>query len=460
MHKTSAKHKSLLIMLGIFLSLVLLEIILRICGFALLSFQEHRNRSTLEKHNKYRILCLGESTTEMGDNNAYPQQLENILNEKQIETTFSVINKGIPATNTTTILSKLEENLNKYNPNLVITMMGVNDYGDTPRQIFLPNKTKTYFYESLRVFKLFKLLFMRAFQNFSFFKSQTENSPFNRSSKCIQNEEYFLKLADYYVFQGNPDKAIKILLKAIELYPDSVQAYSELGWYYVNQGKHNIAEKMLKKAIDLDPKTDEAYAILGRHYRNTKNFQDAEKLLLTAIKMNIDNIEIYNELAKCYWDQKKYSNTEEVLLETIKIAPDEADAYGLLAVSYLEQNKDNIAEIYFKKSKELRSKTLNKTTKMNYNKLQEIVIKRGIKLVCIQYPLRNINNLKLLFDNRDGIIFIDNEKIFKDAIANSSYWDYFRDLFATDFGHCTMKGNRLLAENIANVLLEEVFNIK
>jgi hypothetical protein len=30
-------------------------------------------------------------------------------------------------------------------------------------------------------------------------------------------------------------------------------------------------------------------------------------------------------------------------------------------------------------------------------------------------------------------------------------------MFAGDFGHCTDKGNRLLAENIATVILKEVF---
>jgi hypothetical protein len=31
-------------------------------------------------------------------------------------------------------------------------------------------------------------------------------------------------------------------------------------------------------------------------------------------------------------------------------------------------------------------------------------------------------------------------------------------MFAGDFGHCTVKGNTLLAQNIADVILREVFN--
>jgi hypothetical protein len=35
---------------------------------------------------------------------------------------------------------------------------------------------------------------------------------------------------------------------------------------------------------------------------------------------------------------------------------------------------------------------------------------------------------------------------------------YFVDMSGGDFGHCAPKGNRLLAENIANVILKEVFH--
>jgi len=72
-------------------------------------------------------MCLGESTTISVGNNAYPYQLEDILNRRNIGTKFSVINKGVPSVTTSYILENLPENLNKYKPDMVITMMGVND---------------------------------------------------------------------------------------------------------------------------------------------------------------------------------------------------------------------------------------------------------------------------------------------------------------------------------------------
>jgi hypothetical protein len=48
--------------------------------------------------------------------------------------------------------------------------------------------------------------------------------------------------------------------------------------------------------------------------------------------------------------------------------------------------------------------------------------------------------------------------VFKAALKTSSYKEYFMDMFEGDFGHCTRKGNKLLAENIAEVLIKEYFS--
>ncbi len=54
-------------------------------------------------------MCLGESTTALGGRYSYPRQLENVLNERNTGIKFSVINKGIAATDTTMIASLLEK---------------------------------------------------------------------------------------------------------------------------------------------------------------------------------------------------------------------------------------------------------------------------------------------------------------------------------------------------------------
>jgi hypothetical protein len=118
-----------------------------------------------------------------------------------------------------------------------------------------------------------------------------------------------------------------------------------------------------------------------------------------------------------------------------------------------------LASEYDKKAKELRLSYHLPVVTGNYRKLKTVLDKRGIVYVCMQYPMRSLEPLqRILKDSNQGIIFVDNEKVFKDAVSKEGYKTYFIDMFGGDFGHCTEKGNRLLAENIANVILKECFN--
>lgn len=115
MKEISIRQKIILSIFGLFLTVVLLEAGLRIGGFVYLSLQEYRNRISLKQKGRYRILCLGESTT-AGGKESYPGQLEEILNQQNTRMQFSVINKGMSGLTTGVIVAQLEDNLDKYTP--------------------------------------------------------------------------------------------------------------------------------------------------------------------------------------------------------------------------------------------------------------------------------------------------------------------------------------------------------
>ena len=96
----------------------------------------------------------------------------------------------------------------------------------------------------------------------------------------------------------------------------------------------------------------------------------------------------------------------------------------------------------------------------NYRKVKAILDNRGVRLVCVQDPLRSVEPLKRVFAGEPGVIFVDNESSFKEAVARESQRQYFRDMFAGDFGHCTEKGNFLLANHVSEVILENIKKAK
>jgi len=64
--------------------------------------------------------------------------------------------------------------------------------------------------------------------------------------------------------------------------------------------------------------------------------------------------------------------------------------------------------------------------------------------------MRSVEQLKRIFGQKaEGMIFVDNSENFKAAIDAKGNGEYFMDMFAGDFGHCTPQGNMLLAERAA-----------
>src|SRR3989338_6589577 len=81
MTQTTRKQKIALVFLGVFLTLVVLELILRVGGAAFFYLQEKTNRPSFQS-SEYRIMCIGESTTALGQESSYPSQLDEILNAR------------------------------------------------------------------------------------------------------------------------------------------------------------------------------------------------------------------------------------------------------------------------------------------------------------------------------------------------------------------------------------------
>jgi len=565
-------HKAILITLGLFFTVIILEAGLRLGGFIFLSLQEHRNKASIQRKGTYRIMCLGESTTA----GQYPVFLQEELDKHNTGIEFSVIDKGVIGIDTAFILDKLVSNIDTYNPDMVITMMGSNDlkYPHIPYGV-ITAEDKQPFLNSIRIYKLARLIWrdivitvrklnigkdkvQASFKKNTSQKQEPANQPLKLGR---QKNSAYVEQGLFYQDKGQLVQAEDSFKKAIELNPNSDWVYMELGWFYQSQGKFTQAEDLFKQVIQLNPQNDQAYGELGQLYQdrdkyieaedlykkaislNAKNykasvmlailyqnqskFTQAEDLLKTAILIKPENDYAYTELGRVYQSWGKYIEAEDLYKKAIELKPNSDWAYSELgwfyqsqgkftqvedlfkkAISlnlkndsaytglgqlYREQNKlieaeDSykkaiqlnpqndwayaslesiymetgdleLARQYGKKANELRLSYYAPTSAGNYHKLKDTLDKRGITYVCVQYPVRGIEPLKKIFQgDEEGIIFVDNERIFKDALIQGEYTDYFIDSFGGDFGHCTDKGNRLLAENIANTILKEVFD--
>jgi tetratricopeptide (TPR) repeat protein len=234
--------------------------------------------------------------------------------------------------------------------------------------------------------------------------------------------------------------------------------YIGLAWQLRDEGKWDNAEEMFKKAIKINPENCSAYQDLGMFYTSQRKYEEAKEMFKKAIEISPTYDWAYIELGSCYELLGQREKSEEMFKKAIEINPEGDKAYGGLARCYERQGKYMLAEECFSQLNKMRLEKYNPVTKRNYYKLIEIVTRMGIRLVCVQYPVRSIKPLeKMLEPYKKDIIFVDNEKLFKEALRLGSYDEYFEDSFAGDFGHCTKKGNELLADNIAKTISKSYF---
>ena len=151
---------------------------------------------------------------------------------------------------------------------------------------------------------------------------------------------------------------------------------------------------------------------------------DAQAVYQKALSENPQDLTVLNALVK--------------VCETLA-QPDKA-------LFYRGQHERLQAEVY-----QYRPQTIR-----NYRQVIAMTQARGADLIVMQYPLRKIDALKEVLGPSEKIIFVENVANFEEALKSAEYSELFIDRFAGNFGHCTGAGNRLLAENLAEVILKKL----
>lgn len=353
-----------LMLCGIIIFFILLEGALRSGGSILVVLHEYKNFKTLERKNSYRILCLGESTTYFGGEYSYPSQLERILNEKDLGMEFSVINKG-GIINTSVIVDELEKYIEKYKPDMIITMMGINDGGD------LVVYNKEHPIQSMRVYKLIKLIIKH-------FRSRTdvlhasfsaigpkikmdrkrkievmiENNEIDKAIKALedilQNDKdkkyvYYL-LGHCHRTKENYSTAMKYLKIAYNLEPDNRSAINDLGRCYEMTNQYEKAKVLYEESFRLYPIGLEENINLGNFYNLTGKYQEAIKYFDKVVSLKADHSSVYMGLWESYTGLNNIVKAKEMLKKNIEINPIDTGAFIELAWIYIRETNYGEAE--------------------------------------------------------------------------------------------------------------------
>ena len=520
---------------GTALALVALELGLRLVGLVWGAGHERRNQRDLDR-GEVTILSLGESSTALFGDDAYPRQLEEVLNERTTPERFCVYNEGQPGVDSFVIILRLEEWLRRYDPDIVTVMMGINDameFFASLRQFEAEPETRRW-YQRLKIFKLVMFLSLDIEDKR---REQYEEETFTQEAERLLSrrnqtrpERWYMQYGSLYRRHGHYSEARDIYAEFASEYPCAT-AYFRLGRIYRDLSDEEGEEDWFRRAVAEFPYDHTAYRGILRMLRRQGKLAEAERILLQQAEA-IPDVLSYLDLGNFYLGRIQLARAEEAFNESIAIEPTgyawsrlgmtleqmgraaDAEAAFVEAVAvdpcgeaHVELGrfllrlgrKEEAAEAYLKAvdmgegdwlfadyarhrrpprydttHSELASYyraegrddeayalldqiVSNQMTLDSYRTLTEAVLSRGSKLVVVQYPMRDASTLRLMVPPQQGVAFVDNEEDFQRAVGERGYNSVFTDAFAGDFGHCNRAGNRIIADNIADVILGEFF---
>lgn len=338
MAQTKLIHKTALVLLGVLITVVLLEAGLRLAGSVFFLRQQLVNRLTLGRDEAVRILCIGESTTALGDEFAYPRQLEKILNKRSPEHRFAVINKGVPGTNTGEILVNVEEYLDTYRPHVVLVMMGINDREQQDRMTESGSAGRPW-YAALRTANLLRWIATGI----------GERRFMKEAERALEAEDAdparLIGLAQHFRERRRFEMAEQLLRRAVELKPDYGPPHMELAEFYWDRERVDDILTVLETAADLDLRYERRLQVAD-FYRQLDKPAESEEACRKAIEQRPRDEEAYVRLAALHLSDNDPQGARAALDTFWPLAPPLDDGQFELAVyAFLDGEVEMAREI-------------------------------------------------------------------------------------------------------------------
>ncbi|HBA61963.1 MAG TPA: hypothetical protein DCZ92_14345 [Elusimicrobia bacterium] len=200
----------------------------------------------------YTVLCVGDSFTYGAGapaESSYPRQLENVLKERFPGQAFSVVNFGESGQNTAQLLDRLPQALDKVRPDAVILLSGLNNFWNYwgYRDDKGPRRPEAL--DRVRVARLAKLLWREVSRRAA---DRAARRKEERRLRCRGVPEHGLCIEKMKEFK-DIDGILEVCKTAVRKCPQDMDALKSVGFTYLNTFRPVEALEWLKKAADEDP---------------------------------------------------------------------------------------------------------------------------------------------------------------------------------------------------------------
>ena len=453
-------RRLLLASASLLLVLALVEVGLRAAGFVVGELQRAENMASLRAGAELVVLCIGESTTALGGANAYPRQLEEELRRRRPNLALSVVNGGTPRVATDRLLRDLPEQIARYQPHVVVTMMGIND-----DKWYADGGFGTGWLEGLRVATLIGL----GLEHLRARLLGPGDAPSPEAAPPwdpIRLESDAMQAVSGLIAAGEADAALEAVRAALERDAADLAHTALLDALVGRVPAREIeavraaAAATLRARLAADGDDGDARVALAYAHVMAGEPESARALLEAgpavpdgAQAMLLGRLAVMAERASRArrWDDAvRALQAGRGIAETAGSPSLGLDAQ--LAHVYERTGRDEEARTLREGIRAAHERSAPARTRSNYRALRDELARRGIEHVAVQYPMRPVGPLRAMLGGGPDVVVVDNEASFREAVRERGYWRVFSDQFAGDFGHLTRGGNALLARNVADAL--------
>lgn len=384
---------------------------------------ESRSGAADARRAGFRVLCLGDSMTAptLGtEDESWPSQLREILRLRHPGLEAAVLNKARPGASTAGIVAITPDYIDRYRPDVVISMMGVNDqrwFGIVAFDEPSPWR------RLLRRSRLASLA--RHLAEARAVRPPAEAAPAGMES-CMPLLREPPSLDDA---SGSACSALR------SRHPDSPVPYEALTNYHWKRGERDLAKRMAAAAYRRGSRQARTNFLLGivRHddpEAALAFFSGCADAARAEGRPSMQQLCAMHGAAMIHVAKGRLGLARESAMAGLAGDPDwRGDGFTVRAA---------------------RDETESAST-ANYRTLRELTRAGGLPLIAMQYPGWKTDSLRAALP-AEGVTFVDNKTDFDRRLARRPYAALFTDRFAGTWGHCTAEGNRIIAENAAEAL--------
>ena len=426
---------------------------------------------------RYTILCEGDSFTYGIGGRSFPQQLEQVLNERAGKRLFRAVNKGIPGLNTAMLADHLEAHYEQFRPQVAVVVIGENNSWNSirisdPDQAASPRLRWEKFLLFSRVYKFLKVMTigwdhetfhaadpseLDEVEQAAYYLTETEESiglpgPDGEETEGDDEDEAEPAGKDDSGFSGIPEESRKMYARATEnertgryeeaiadyeelarRHPGFVRAYTGLGAMYLRFNRFEEAIKNLEigAALPAVSETEAAYFQLGWAYKRFNKPQEAERAWRTGLKKFPASRQIFQALAKLYYEQGDIWTALALKTETPAVA--ENLLYRYLVRLEKKHGRANMKAL------------VSRSFLGDMRRIASLGKKYGVKTILSSYPDHAYPEVETAA-REAGLAYVDFRPLFRKRFRNRS------EYISADDCHCNTAGYGLMAETFADAV--------